>query len=174
PGGLRRVRRLPDRGQPRPPDRRAGAELLGARDRAFPALAHDPGDRRGGRRAHGGRRRDAGGGRGTAGARGGGAPAEGRPMTPFPRGDYRALARYEPDRRPVEVDLSDNTNLCGTHPAALERIRAASTDDLARYPELYADVLRDAVAERFGVDPECVTTGAGSDDVLDSAFRAAA
>lgn len=94
-------------------------------------------------------------------------------MTPFPRDDYRALTRYEPDREPVEIDLSDNTNLWGTHPAALARIRAAATDDLARYPELYADVLRDAVADRFGVPADCVTTGAGSDDVLDSAFRAA-
>lgn len=94
-------------------------------------------------------------------------------MTPFPRDDYRALTRYEPDREPVEIDLSDNTNLWGTHPAALARIRAAATDDLARYPELYADVLRDAVADRFGVPTDCVTTGAGSDDVLDSAFRAA-
>jgi len=92
----------------------------------------------------------------------------------FPRDDYAALGRYRPDRRPVALDLSDNTNLWGTHPAALARIRSAETDDLARYPELYADVLRDAVAERFGVEPECVTTGAGSDDVLDSAFRAAA
>jgi len=95
-------------------------------------------------------------------------------MTPFPRDDYRSLTRYEPDREPVEIDLSDNTNLWGTHPGALARIRAAGTDDLARYPELYADVLRDAVAERFGVPAACVTTGAGSDDVLDSAFRAAA
>jgi len=93
-------------------------------------------------------------------------------MSPFPRGDYARVTRYEPDRRPVSVDLSDNTNLWGTHPAALERIRAASADDLARYPELYADVLRDAVSVRFDVDPDCVTTGAGSDDVLDSAFRA--
>jgi histidinol-phosphate aminotransferase len=94
-------------------------------------------------------------------------------VTPFPRADYDGLSLYEPGRGPVAIDLSDNTNLWGTHPTALERIRAATTDDLARYPELYADVLRDAVAERFGVDPECVTTGAGSDDVLDSAFRAA-
>lgn len=94
-------------------------------------------------------------------------------MTPFPRADYGALSRYSPDRRPVDLDLSDNTNLWGTHPAALDRIRSASTDDLARYPELYADTLRDAVSERFGVDRDCVTTGAGSDDVLDSAFRAA-
>ena len=48
-----------------------------------------------------------------------------------------------------------------------------TADDLARYPDLYADKVRDAVAERFAIDRECVTTGAGSDDVLDSAFRAA-
>ncbi len=95
-------------------------------------------------------------------------------MSPFPRDDYRTLTRYTPDRGSVAVDLSDNTNLWGTHPEALDRIRAASTDDLSRYPELYADVLRSAVAERFAVPAECVTTGAGSDDVLDSAFRAAA
>lgn len=94
-------------------------------------------------------------------------------MSPFPRDDYRALKRYDPDREAVSLDLSDNTNLWGTHPGALARIRAAATDDLARYPELYADVLREAVAERFGVPIDCVTTGAGSDDVLDSAFRAA-
>ena len=93
-------------------------------------------------------------------------------MSPFPRPDYVALRRYDPERAPVRIDLSDNTNLWGTHPDALTRVRAATTDDLARYPTLYADPLRDAVAERFGVAPECVTTGAGSDDVLDSAFRA--
>jgi histidinol-phosphate aminotransferase len=93
-------------------------------------------------------------------------------MSPFPRPDYARLRRYDPERAPVPLDLSDNTNLWGTHPAALSRIRAASSDDLARYPDLYADALREAVAERFDVDPTCVTTGAGSDDVLDSAFRA--
>ncbi|MDA1266098.1 MAG: histidinol-phosphate transaminase [Planctomycetota bacterium] len=94
-------------------------------------------------------------------------------MTPFPREDYADLNRYDPGRSPVAVDLSDNTNLWGPHPAALARMRAATPDDLRTYPELYADTLRVAVSERFGVAPECVTTGAGSDDVLDSAFRAA-
>jgi histidinol-phosphate aminotransferase len=94
-------------------------------------------------------------------------------VSPFPRADWDALHRYDPERAPVRLDLSDNTNLWGTHPEALERVRAATTDDLARYPSLYADALRDAVGERFDVDPACVTTGAGSDDVLDSAFRAA-
>lgn len=94
-------------------------------------------------------------------------------MTPFPRQDYASLDRYDPGRSPVPVDLSDNTNLWGPHPAALDRIRAATPDDLRSYPEVYADTLRAAVSERFDVDPGCVTTGAGSDDVLDSAFRAA-
>jgi histidinol-phosphate aminotransferase len=95
-------------------------------------------------------------------------------MTPFPRTDYESLAKYEPGRRPAEVDLSDNTNLWGPHPDALARIRAATPDDVRCYPEVYADTLRAAVAEKFGVSVDCVTTGAGSDDILDSAFRAAA
>lgn len=93
-------------------------------------------------------------------------------MTGFPRPDYDALTRYDPGRSPVDVDLSDNTNLWGAPPAALEVLRAAAPDDLARYPALYADELREAVAERFGVETACVTTGVGSDDVLDSAWRA--
>lgn len=94
-------------------------------------------------------------------------------MTPLPREDYASLTRYDPGRGPVAVDLSDNTNLWGPHPQALARLRAATADDLRCYPELYAATLRGAVSERFGVPAECVTTGAGSDDVLDSAFRAA-
>ncbi|HSM03265.1 MAG TPA: histidinol-phosphate transaminase [Longimicrobiales bacterium] len=93
---------------------------------------------------------------------------------PFPRPDYRSLDLYAPDRRPVEVDLSDNTNLWGTHPAALEVVRSADLNALARYPHLYADDLRAAAAERFGVAPGQVATGCGSDDILDSLWRAVA
>ena len=92
----------------------------------------------------------------------------------FPRPDYAALDLYDPGRRPVEVDLSDNTNLWGTHPEALDAVRSATPDTLARYPSLYADELRAAVAEVFGVEPEQVGTGVGSDDVLDSMWRACA
>ena len=45
---------------------------------------------------------------------------------------------------------------------------------LARYPYLYADDLRAAAAERFGVTPDQVATGCGSDDILDSLWRALA
>ena len=92
----------------------------------------------------------------------------------FPRPDYRDLARYEPDRRPVAVDLSDNTNLWGPNPAADRAVREVAETQLTRYPSAYADRLREAVAHRFSVPAECVTTGCGSDDVLDSAFRAVA
>jgi len=92
-------------------------------------------------------------------------------MSPFPRALFEPLRRYAPDRRPVEVDLSDNTNRWGTHPAALRAIRNATSDQLSRYPSVYGDSLRTAIAERFGVPVEAVVTGCGSDDLLDSTFR---
>ncbi len=94
-------------------------------------------------------------------------------MSPFPRPAYRALNRYAPDRRPVEVDLSDNTSRWGGHPAALRAIRDAGSEDITRYPTVYADGLRSTVAERFEVPAHCVATGCGSDDLLDSVCRAA-
>ena len=94
-------------------------------------------------------------------------------MSPFPREVYRPLEPYAPDRRPIAVDLSDNTNRWGAHPGALRAVREADPEELLRYPPVYADRLREAVARRFGVPEEAVATGCGSDDLLDSAFRAA-
>lgn len=93
-------------------------------------------------------------------------------MTPFPREDFQPLRPYDPGRRPVVLDLSDNTNLWGPHPGALETVRKAQGEALTRYPSVYASELKAAVAERFGIPPENVTTGCGSDDLLDSVFRA--
>jgi len=90
----------------------------------------------------------------------------------FPRADYQGLSPYDPGRLPVEVDLSDNTNLWGPNPVALEGVRAAPEEALTRYPAVYAQPLKEAVARRFGVPVENITTGCGSDDILDSAFRA--
>ena len=94
-------------------------------------------------------------------------------MTGFPRDDYRDFNRYTLDREPIAVDLSDNTNLWGAHPDARRALADATDETITRYPSLYADALRQEVARRFGVDVSCVTTGCGSDDVLDSAIRAA-
>ena len=94
-------------------------------------------------------------------------------MTPFPREGFRALRRYTPIEDPVEIELSDNTNLWGCHPDALAVMRDAVSGDISNYPQAYSSELRDAVADKFDVRADCVITGCGSDDVLDSTFRAA-
>lgn len=91
---------------------------------------------------------------------------------PRARASYADLALYAPDRRPCAVDLSDNTNLWGAPPAAERAIREAAGDAIARYPELYAQSLKEALASYVGVDASSIVTGCGSDDVLDSAIRA--
>jgi histidinol-phosphate aminotransferase len=88
---------------------------------------------------------------------------------PPARAAFRSLELYTPDREACAVDLSDNTNLWGSAPSAVSAAAAAS---LTRYPSVYADGLRDALAAYVGVASECVVTGCGSDDVLDSAIRA--
>jgi histidinol dehydrogenase len=88
------------------------------------------------------------------------------------RPDYREITLYSPDRTPCTVDLSDNTNLWGAPPAALAALRLADQPAITRYPSLYAPGLKDALALYAGVGPDEVVTGCGSDDVLDSAFRA--
>ena len=93
-------------------------------------------------------------------------------MSRFPREDYAELRPYDPGRTPIPLDLSDNTNLWGPHPAALDVARNAPPEVLTRYPSVYGRGLKEAVARKFGVPVTSVTTGCGSDDLLDSAFRA--
>jgi histidinol-phosphate aminotransferase len=93
------------------------------------------------------------------------------PAPAFPRSAYAPLTPYAPDRRPVPVDLSDNTSRWGVHPGAWRVLTEGDPEAVLRYPSVYADRLRDAVARRFGVPVEAVSTGCGSDDLLDSLFR---
>lgn len=88
------------------------------------------------------------------------------------RDSYARIDLYAPDRAPCATDLSDNTNLWGAPPHALEALAAAGAAALTRYPSLYAPDLALALAERVGVAADMVVTGCGSDDVLDSAIRA--
>ena len=94
------------------------------------------------------------------------------PPLPQFRAAYRRLAPYDPGRAPCAVDLSDNTNLFGVNPAAEASVHTAPATVLTRYPSVYASELKDVVARLLGVAPENVTTGCGSDDVIDSAVRA--
>lgn len=105
--------------------------------------------------------------------------ASARPTTPATapavipvRAAYRDVDLYDPGRRPVAVDLSDNTNRFGVPPAAERALAELGPESLSRYPSVFADGLKELLAELHGVTPENVTTGCGSDDVIDSAIRA--
>ena len=86
---------------------------------------------------------------------------------------YRDVELYLNERPPCAIDLSDNTNLWGMPPAA-SAAAAAAVGAATRYPGVYANELKAAIASYIGVTPDMVVTGCGSDDVLDSALRALA
>lgn len=89
----------------------------------------------------------------------------------FTRPEFDDIRLYDPDRRPARIDLSDNTNRWGMAPAVRDALRDAGEWSAVRYPSLYAQALKRAIAAYVGVDPVNVVTGCGSDDVLDSAIR---
>jgi len=90
----------------------------------------------------------------------------------FARAAYDAVPLYDPQRAPVELDLTDNTNLWGMPPTAERTLREAPVASITRYPTLYAAELKQALAEYVGVTADMIVTGCGSDDILDSAMRA--
>ena len=95
-----------------------------------------------------------------------------RKSVPVLRSAYHDLTLYDPRRSPCEVDLSDNTNLFGVAPNAAALIRSVPSDRITRYPAVFAARLKEEIARWYGVAAENVTTGCGSDDVIDSALRA--
>jgi histidinol-phosphate aminotransferase len=88
------------------------------------------------------------------------------------RASYRDIPLYSPSKVKCGVDLSDNTNLFGMPPAAERVLRELGVSQVSRYPVGYAPELKRAVAAYTGVELSHVTTGCGSDDVIDSTLRA--
>ncbi len=88
------------------------------------------------------------------------------------RAAYDAVPLYDPKRAPVDLDLTDNTNLWGIPPHAERALREAPVASVTRYPALYAAELKEALADYVGVRADMIVTGCGSDDILDSAMRA--
>lgn len=68
------------------------------------------------------------------------------------------------------IDVSDNTNAWGMPPAARDAIATAAPS--SRYPTPFADDLKSAISAYIGLPTEMITTGCGSDDVLDATIRA--
>jgi histidinol-phosphate aminotransferase len=88
------------------------------------------------------------------------------------RAAYSQIELYEPGRLPIEIDLSDNTNLFELAPSARSVLAEMPLSAITRYPTVFAKGLKQVLAEKHGVGVENITTGCGSDDLIDSAFRA--
>ncbi len=85
------------------------------------------------------------------------------------------LVPYVPGEQPKLtklVKLNTNENPYGPSPKALAAMRAELTDDLRLYPDPNSDLLKQAVASYYDVQPGQVFLGNGSDEVLAHAFNA--
>lgn len=85
------------------------------------------------------------------------------------------LVPYVPGEQPKLtklVKLNTNENPYGPSPKAIEAMRAAVSDDLRLYPDPNSDLLKQAVARYYGVEPSHVFLGNGSDEVLAHAYNA--
>lgn len=94
----------------------------------------------------------------------------------------QALSPYQPGK-PIDelarefglspdsiVKLASNENPLGPSPRALSAIEKTLAD-LCRYPDGNGYNLKQALAERYGIQPEQVTLGNGSNDVLEVITR---
>jgi len=91
-----------------------------------------------------------------------------RPL-PEPRRGVLDIAAYVPgdDRSSAKrvFKLSSNETPLGPSPLAVEAYRA-NADRLHVYPEGSARILREAIAGAYGLNPERIVCGNGSDDLL--------
>jgi histidinol-phosphate aminotransferase len=84
------------------------------------------------------------------------------------------LSPYVPGEQPKQdglIKLNTNENPYDPSPRVLAAITTAA-DRLRLYPDPNASSLREAIAERYGVAPEEVFVGNGSDEVLAHSFQA--
>ena len=85
------------------------------------------------------------------------------------------LVPYVPGEQPKMtrlVKLNTNENPYGPSPKALAAMREQISDDLRLYPDPNCDLLKQAVADYYGVQASQVFVGNGSDEVLAHAFQA--
>lgn len=94
---------------------------------------------------------------------------------PVPRAAVRKIGVYVPGKSRAEgvqrvIKLSANENALGASPKARAAYLAAA-EDLHRYPDVRATVLRSAVAKKFGIEPERLIFGVGSDEIFSLACQ---
>lgn len=84
-------------------------------------------------------------------------------LVPYVPGEQPKLSRL--------VKLNTNENPYGPSPRAIAAMQAELNDNLRLYPDPNSDSLKQAVASYYGVQPEQVFVGNGSDEVLAHIFH---
>ncbi len=86
---------------------------------------------------------------------------------------FRRVVPYVPGEQPAGdrlIKLNTNENPYPPAPGVAEALRQMDAGALRRYPDPTAGALTNALAARYGLRPEQVFVGVGSDDVLGTAF----
>lgn len=89
--------------------------------------------------------------------------------------NLRNIEPYVPGEQSKEkniVKINANENPYPPSPKAAEAIKNLCTDNLRFYPDANATEFKTAIAEFYGVEPENIFIGNGSDDVLALSFQA--
>jgi histidinol-phosphate aminotransferase len=89
---------------------------------------------------------------------------------PEPQPGIMELSPYVPGESELPgvknpIKLSSNETPLGPSPKALAAYKAAA-EELDRYPDGAATALRQAIAGKYGLDPERIVCGAGSDELI--------
>ncbi|MFP6612789.1 MAG: histidinol-phosphate transaminase [Pirellulales bacterium] len=93
----------------------------------------------------------------------------------FFRPEIDAMAGYQAGEQPQGgkfIKLNTNENPYPPSPAVQRAIQVVLKNDLARYPDPLAEAFRARAAELFGVSPDWILCGNGSDDILTIVTRA--
>ena len=92
-------------------------------------------------------------------------------LSPTPRPGVLDIDAYVPGASQVPgglkpIKLSSNETPLGPSPQAMDAFSAAGAKGLERYPDGEAVALREAIGRRFGLAPERIVCGAGSDELI--------
>ena len=94
---------------------------------------------------------------------------------PKPTDAIAALRAYDPGHDLPELrrrhaglltELGSNENSFGPSPRVLAALREAPADEVFRYPDPQGKALREAIAERLGLDRDSILLGNGSHELL--------
>ncbi|WP_245863722.1 histidinol-phosphate transaminase [Caulobacter mirabilis] len=89
---------------------------------------------------------------------------------PVPKPGILEIEPYKPGKAKADgienpIKLSANENILGASPKAVEAF-AEGAAKMALYPDPRASILRGAIAEKYGLEPDRLLFGCGSDEVF--------